>query len=113
MLFALATDDQSLLVFPSSDAAIAHCEGIDVADGGWRFWGSSGEPLEAVFSTPASTGRLLVGGGVYTLVPSSQALPLQQSLSRVRFLEPNPFFDSVTSVRNHLSQSGSVEHHGA
>ncbi|MBK8284906.1 MAG: hypothetical protein IPK97_08410 [Ahniella sp.] len=115
MIFAQATDNQSLLVFPNADAAIAYCEGIDVAEDGWRFWASFGEPLEAVFSTPASRGRFLVSSGVYTLVPGSdtEALPLQQSIAGIRILEPNPFFDTVASVQNYLSQSGSVKHGGA
>ena len=103
------------MVFPSSDAAIAYCEGIDVADGGWRFWGASGEPLEAVFSTPASQGKFFVSSGVYTLAPSSatEALSLRESLAGIRHLEPNPFFADVASLQLHISERGPVKHHGA
>lgn len=42
MIFALATDYRSLFVFASVVEAVAHCEGIDVEDGGWAFWDGAG-----------------------------------------------------------------------
>lgn len=39
MVYAFSTDDNVLHVFPNAEAAIAYCEGYDVAGGLWRFLG--------------------------------------------------------------------------
>ncbi|MFN9707660.1 MAG: hypothetical protein ACK53K_04400 [Burkholderiales bacterium] len=38
MIFALSTDDKTLMVFASETEATAYAEGIDVEDGGWLFF---------------------------------------------------------------------------
>ena len=55
MVFALDTDDGGLLVFPTTAEAAAHCKGIDVKDGFWRFFAEDGSPLEARFEGPNQT----------------------------------------------------------
>ena len=47
MVFALDKDDGGLFAFPSAAEAAAHCKGIDVEDGFWRFFAEDGSPLEA------------------------------------------------------------------
>jgi hypothetical protein len=37
MIFALATDENTLFVFASAVEAVAYCEAIDVEEGGWIF----------------------------------------------------------------------------
>jgi hypothetical protein len=115
MIFALSTDDRSLAVFSDADSAIAYCEGIDVAEGVWLFWGPAGQPLEAVFSVPASSGLFMVNNGKYTLAFSSSGEKpgLNESLAGVAALDPNPYFPSLAAIAEHLSQSRPIKHHGA
>lgn len=103
IIFALDTDDRSLLVFADAAQAIAHCEGIDVQDGGWEFWGAAGEALEAVFSEPSVWRGVWVSQGVYSLRASANRPDLRASLARVERLEPNPRFDSLASVHRYLA----------
>jgi hypothetical protein len=63
MIFALATDDRSLHAFLDAGLAIAYCEGIDVEDGTWEFWGPTGEALDPVFSTPNTRSGKWVSSG--------------------------------------------------
>ena len=113
MIFALATDDSSLHAFADADLAIAYCEGIDVEDGIWEFWGPTGEALDAVFSTPNSRSGSHVSSGVYLLQPSSGRPGLLAALSRVGHLEPAQRFPSFEAAVSHLAQSGKLQHHGA
>ena len=115
MIFALSTDDHSLAVFSDAGSAIAHCEGIDVAEGGWLFWGAAGQPLTAVFSTHASRGAVSVNSGKYTLSSSTSGgrARLSESLAAVALLEPNPYFPSLADIAQHLSHGESIKNHGA
>jgi hypothetical protein len=56
MLFALSTDDRTLMVFGDAADAVAYCEGRDVAEGGWRFWDAAGSPTQG--ATNAGQGDL-------------------------------------------------------
>src|SRR5689334_3018110 len=56
MIFAFATDDRGLMTYADEAEAVAYAEGIDVEEGGWRFFAADGAELEAVFSTPNSRG---------------------------------------------------------
>jgi hypothetical protein len=87
MVFALDTDDGGLLVFPTTAEAAAHCKGIDVKDGFWRFFAEDGSPLEARFEGPNQTGdsALFVGG--YILQRAMSGLWLQERLSQVMKVE--------------------------
>ena len=42
MVFALDNDDGGLHAFPSPVEAAAHCKGVDVDDGYWRFFADDG-----------------------------------------------------------------------
>ena len=113
MIFAIATDDRTLTVFPDPASAIAYCEGIDVEDGVWLFWGPDGESLEAAFSQPNERGHLWVASGVYSLRPSANGKSLLESLEGVGDLEPNPHFSSLDAVVEHLAQCNKAKHHRA
>ena len=71
MIFALATDDKTLMVFPEDADAIAYCEGVDVEDGNWLFFDSTGKPLVAEFLKPNVRDSLGVQSGKYVLRPGS------------------------------------------
>lgn len=105
MIFALATDEGSLHVFGSSFDATAHCEGIDVEDGGWLFWDWLGAPLVARFDSPNRRGALVVESGNYSLV-SARGLPcLAEVLSDIRAIDSNPWFPNLASVAEHLRRA--------
>lgn len=108
MIFALATDDRSLQIFADKDRAISYCEGIDVEDGVWKFWGPTGQALEAVFSKPNERRGSWVLSGVYLLLPSSGRPNLRAALAEAGSLETNPYFPSLVAIRDYLAQSGDV-----
>ena len=87
MVFALATDDGGLIAFPSAADAIAHCEGIDVRDGVWRFFSEDGSPLDAKFEHPTPTGQPLAGSGAYTLQRAMSGLWLQERVDQLKSVE--------------------------
>lgn len=82
VVFALDTDNGSLRAFESAQAAAAHCKGVDVHDGYWRFFADDGSPLEARFERPAAaeTGDLVSN---YTLQRAMSGLWLQERLAQV------------------------------
>lgn len=85
MIFAFATDDRSLEAFASEADAVACCEGIDVANGGYQFFGPNGSPLQAVFTVEPKTSGFVVTSGRYHLQPGDgvtlqQVLPLVASV---------------------------------
>ncbi len=102
MIFALATDDRSLRVFEDPASAVAYCEGIDVEEGGWLFWDAQGDALDAVFSKPSERVRSWVLSGIYSLHPSAGGKDLLGSISRVGYVEHNPYFESLDAVVAHL-----------
>ncbi|MCB1635950.1 MAG: hypothetical protein KDI51_15285 [Xanthomonadales bacterium] len=69
-MFALATDEHVLYVFPTETEAIDYCEGPDVESGAWQFFDHAGTPLEAVFSEPVKRSALFVTQGRYALRPA-------------------------------------------
>ena len=106
MIFAVETEERALTVFRTEDEAVAYCEGLDVEAATWLFWTADGSPLEAEFITPNKRGWFSVQNGTYRLVP---ALPehhadLAEALDEILWLEPNPFFQSLLQVREHLAQ---------
>ncbi|WP_313914051.1 hypothetical protein [Tahibacter sp.] len=111
MIFVLATDDRSLHVFADADQAISYCEGIDVEDGVWEFWGPTGEALEAVFSTPNCRSDGWVSSGVYSLQSSLGRPHLLVALERIGHLETNPHFACLAAVRDHLAQCSELQQH--
>jgi hypothetical protein len=113
MIFAVATDEKSLLVFPSAEAAIAYCEGIDVQAGSWLFWDSRGIALQPEFLTQNHHGQFVVGSGAYQLIPAPSHASLSEALAGLHAIESNPHFPSLTAVATHLAAVAPVPQHGA
>ena len=105
MIFALATDDHGLMIFASEADAVANCEGIDVAEGGWEFFAADGVPLEPFFSKPASRGHLVVTSGKYMLRPAENATRphLRERIKVVAYVEGIPGVASVADVERLLT----------
>ena len=106
MIFAVATDERTLITFASEAEAVAYCEGLDVEAAVWLFWNDCGEPLEPLFSIPNKRGLFIVGNGVYSLVPASpnHHAILDEALDEVLNYEGPPPFDSSNGVREYLHQ---------
>ena len=113
MIFVLATDEKSLLVFPTAEEAIAHCEGIDVGAGVWLFWNEVGQPLQPEFLTPNRHGRFSVSSGIYRLLPMQSGNSLAEVLGDIRSMDPNPFFQTLATVKVHLAGVASATRPGA
>lgn len=103
MIFAAASDENTLFVFASTTEAIAYCEGVDVEDGGWLFWDEDGNALRAEFLTPTHRGRLTVGGGTYHLVRAPDLPVLAASLPLIRHIDGNPRFATLAEVADYLA----------
>lgn len=101
MIFALATDDRSLIAFPSEKEAVAYCEGIDVEEGNWQFFASDGRCLVARFTRPNVKGRFAVVSGHYVLEPGDESAGLQTALDNVAYVE-GCGLESVADVRRLL-----------
>ncbi|MBB4128356.1 hypothetical protein GGR77_003683 [Xanthomonas translucens] len=113
MIFALATDERTLMVFSTPDEAIAHCEGIDVEDGLWLFWAESGAALQPLFLTPNYRDSIVVGSGTYRLVLAQPLPGLAQTLGEISAMEANPFFSSLQAVQAHLARVAQVPQYDA
>jgi len=113
MIFALATDENTLFVFASVTDAIAYCEGIDVEDGGWSFWDHAGCALDAEFLIPNHRNGFTVGNGSYRLVPMSDKASLRDSLTSAWQIGDNAYFPTLSAVRAHLASVAQVSQHGA
>ena len=106
MIFVFATDDRSLVVFSTEEAACSHAEGIDVGEGVYLFFDDAGRPLAPVFSSPNKRGSLTVRSGTYTLAPETSAsTSLEEILPRVRSVEGE--LKSLEAVRKHLTRRSS------
>ncbi|MDR6674377.1 hypothetical protein [Xanthomonas sp. 1678] len=113
MIFATATDENTLFVFDSIAEAIAYCEGIDVEDGSWIFWDEAGNALSAEFIMPNHHGRLTVGDGAYRLVQAPDQPTLAESLSSIFHIDGNPHFATLSAVGAHLATAAQVSRRGA
>ena len=104
MIFAVETEERTLVAFPSEAVAVAACEGLDVEAAVWLFWNDRGEPLEPHFSVPNKRGLFVVRNGTYSLVPASpdHHAVLIEALEEVLNFESPPPFNSAEGVRNHL-----------
>jgi len=68
--------------FPSVAEAVAHCKGVDVADGFWRFYSGDGSPLEVVWENlPGADDVVPVAD--YTLQRAMSGLWLQERMPQV------------------------------
>ena len=105
IIFAVATDEQTLVVFDSEAAAVAACEGLDVDAADWLFWDERGDPLEPEFITPNKRGLFVVANGTYRLVKADPLhhAELPEALEHVAAVEGPPPLDSVAGVRQHLT----------
>jgi hypothetical protein len=112
MIFAAATDENTLFVFASAVDAIAYCEAIDVEEGGWIFWDEAGDALQAEFLTPNHRGGFMVGSGSYRLIQATDGSTLAMSLAGIRHLDGNPYFDTLEAVRVHLATTRRISEHG-
>ncbi|MEO8024246.1 hypothetical protein [Polaromonas sp.] len=105
MIFAVATDERTLVAFPGEAAAIAKCETLDVEAADWLFWDDCGRPLEPLFSVPNKRGLFTVQNGVYSLVPAGpdhHAL-LVDALDEIVTFESAAPFDSADGVHSYLA----------
>src|SRR5688572_2124750 len=87
MVFALDTDDGTLLAFSATAEAAAHCKGIDVKDGFWLFFSEDGSPLEPRFERLNQTKDSALLSDVYILQRAMSGLWLQERLARVMRVE--------------------------
>ncbi len=104
MIFAVETEERTLIAFPSELEAVAHCEGLDVEAAVWLFWNDRGEPLEPQFTVPNKRGFFVVRNGTYTLVPASpdHHAILVEALDEVLTFESPAPFNSAQGVRSYL-----------
>jgi hypothetical protein len=105
MIFAVATDERTLVAFESEAAAVSACEGLDVEAADWLFWDDSGNPLEPLFSVPNERGWFSVQNGVYSLVPATpdHHANLNEALDEVlNFDSPAPV-NNAEGVREYLA----------
>jgi hypothetical protein len=82
VIFALDSDDGGLHAFASVEEAAAHCKGVDVYDGFWRFFAEDGSPLEARQDASAEPGDA-DPVYAYTLQRAMSGLWLQERLAQV------------------------------
>ena len=107
MIFAIETEERSLMAFLSEAEAVAYCESLDVEAAVWLFWNDRGDPLEPRFSVPNKRGLFVVRNGVYSLVsagPDHHAI-LDEAIDEVlTFVGPAPF-NSAEGVRAHIRRA--------
>ncbi|WP_275272461.1 hypothetical protein [Limnobacter sp. P1] len=105
MIYAFATDDCSLNVFDSEKDAISYCEGFDVSQGNWVFFGNDGGSLEVHFDTQASQVGIFVSNGSYYLRRADNASPsdLIRLLPRIASVESQGCPSSVAEVKRLLT----------
>ena len=104
MIFAVETEERTLIAFPSEAEAVAYCEGLDVEAAVWLFWNDCGEPLERQFPVPNKQGLIGVRNGTYSLVPASENhhAVLMEALEEILNFESTAPFNSADGVRNYL-----------
>ena len=105
VIFAVATEEQTLHVFPGEAEAAAYCEGLDVEAAIWLFWDDAGVPLEPEFIVPNKRGLFSTKNGTYRLVkaaPNHHA-GLLEALEHIRYVDGQAPFDSVVAIRRHLT----------
>lgn len=105
MIFAFATDDKTLTVFPDEKEAVAYCEGFDVFAGGWFFFGADGSPMEPLFSEPASKSGFVVSHGRYSLRPSKSGADnhLLALLPQIVAVQGEAPLNSVAAIEQRLT----------
>jgi hypothetical protein len=104
MIFALATDDKTLMVFASEAEVTSYAEGTDIEDGAWLFFDECGAPLQAIFTTPNKHGNFWVQSGTYHLQPT-QGQNLAELLPQVSSVEGHSKLSTVTAVAERLAST--------
>jgi hypothetical protein len=105
MIFAFATDDKTLMVFPDEKTAIGYCEGWDVSEGGWLFFAADGSPMEPVFSKPASKSGFVISHGRYSLrtITASENHQLLALLPQVASVEGEAPLNIIAAIEGLLT----------
>lgn len=106
MIFAVATDERTLVTFESEESAVSACEGLDVEAADWLFWDDRGNPLEPLFSVVNKRGLFLMQNGVYSLVPAKPGhhASLDETLNEILNFASCPPFNSAEGVREYLAR---------
>jgi hypothetical protein len=106
MIFAVSTEERTLVAFDDEAAAVAACEGLDVEAAEWLFWDDRGNPLEPLFSVPNKRGWFSVQNGVYSLAPAKAAhhAGLFEALEEILNFESPPPFNCAEGVRGYLAK---------
>jgi len=107
MIFAVASDERTLMSFATEAQAVAYCEGLDVEAAEWLFWDDRGQPLEPMFSVPNKRGLFSVKNGVYSLVPATpdHHAMLHEAVDEVRTFDMPPPLNTAAGVRAYLERS--------
>jgi len=109
MLFAV-TDDGTLLVLGDLDHARRQVETYEAESGDVVFYDESGRPLDVIFPPcehPKLLGMVIDNtAGPFELIAAKAKRPnLLDSLGSILSLEPNPYFQSLSGVRDHLASA--------
>lgn len=110
MIFAVETEERSLVAFSSAAEAFAKCEGMDVEANVWLFWDDAGRPLAPLFSAPNKRWLFTVQNGNYSLVPAEpdHHAHLNEAVEDVFTFESPPPFDSADGIRIYLASRRDV-----
>ena len=113
------SEDGGLQIVATQSDAIVQCEGIDVQSSVFWFYDENGRPLVPVFDKPVSEKRFLwffkrVDSGEYHLEAGDADHPLfvdslSTSMRETKYLEPNPFFDSLDQLIDNLGDRGILD----
>ena len=103
MVFALATDENTLKVFKDQAEAISYCEGVDVEDGVWLFFDTDGQALEPVITNPTRRGTFTVTSGTYLLRRTEDRPHLSQRLHEITNIEPWGDMKTLADVQRLLT----------
>lgn len=105
MIFAFATEERTLMIFPNESDAVSYCEGWDVSEGGWLFFTADGSPMEAVFSEPASKNGWVITHGFYSLRinAESEKTQLLALLPHVAAVEGEAPLNTVAAIEGLLT----------
>jgi hypothetical protein len=105
MIFAVETEERTLMAFPTEADAVATCEGLEVEAAVWLFWNDRGEPLEPNFSVPNKRGLFSSRNGIYSLIPAApdHHAILDEALDEILNFEGPPPFSSAEAVRHYIS----------
>lgn len=106
MIFAVATDERVLYIFPSTTEATSYCEGLDVEAAGWLFWDDRGRPLAPHFTVPNKRGWFLAQNGEYYLELTNELhhAVLTEALDEIVCLSSAAPFSTISEVRSYISK---------